>query len=592
MSINILPQNIANQIAAGEVVERPASVVKELIENSIDAQATQIQIYIKNGGKSLIKIIDNGLGMSPDDTKKSILRHATSKIKNIEDLFSIGSFGFRGEALAAISAVSDFQLISKTTEQDFGSTIKVFNEKKEFTKNIPANCGTQILIKDLFCTTPARKQYLKTDETEYREILKEIKAFALANFEIGFKLFKDERNVLDLPKATKREQRIQQIFKKNKNQFASVKLETPHLKITGFTSRPEYCIANRNQQYLFVNGRKITDFKLAFAIREAYNQSCGIGKHLHPFWVIFIEIDPILVDVNVHPRKLEVKFSEPQEIFSAIKKAISDTLLNSSNSPTSFVSNKPFTNFPQKPSRKQISNSANFNQFLSQPSPQKNNQTNLSLVKESNYQPLISEKSDFSEENQLGELRLIGQISQKYIIAESDNGVFFFDQHALHERQRFEYFWEKIKNQKPRTQKLLINQVITLSEEQISLLSENKKTLKDLKFSFRFPADDKIEITDIPDFLKNENLEKIIQSIIEFLENESIGEHSIDILLRQIIEYKACRGAVMFGDKLNTVEMEKMLHDLKNTKFKWLCAHGRPNYWFIPFEELDKKFHR
>ncbi len=589
-TIKILPQHIADQIAAGEVVERPASVIKECIENAIDANATHIEIYIKNGGKKNIRIIDNGIGMTTEDAEKSVLRHATSKIKNIDDLFSIQSFGFRGEALAAISAVSNFKLITKTIEQDFGSSVEIINNEKSIYKKVPANTGTQIEITDLFLSTPARKQYLKTDATEYREILKEVKAFCLANFNIGFKLFKDGKNVLDFPKTSTKKQRITQVLKKKSDNLTEIKLKLSHLKISGFISRPEHCIGNRNQQYLFVNNRKIHDYKLNFAIREAYNKSCGIEKHLHPQFVIFIEIDPILVDVNVHPRKLEVKFSEPQEIFSGISKAVYDGLSTASQIPNSTLSVNQFQN-------RNFTSNANYSTTkltktfrINSPSPPSVNLFNRSISTKpsfKNYETI----SNIGEE-QLGELILIGQVSHKYIVAENENGVFFFDQHALHERQRFEKFWDKIHGQKIRTQKLLIKQVITLTEEAISILNENKKYINSLGFTFKFPTDESIEISEIPNFLENENLKKYFENFVEFFETESIGEHSLDIFLRKTIEYKACRGAVMFGDKLSKEEMQKILEDLKDTKFKWLCAHGRPNYWFTPFEELDKKFHR
>ena len=623
MSIKTLPPEIANQIAAGEVVERPASVVKECVENAIDAGATLIEIHIENGGKKCIKIIDNGIGMSPTDLELSIQRHATSKIQNIEDLFSIQSFGFRGEALAAISAVSDFEIVSKTSEQEFGSKVELKSGKNKKISTVAANNGTQILIKDLFVSTPARKQYLKTDETEYREIVKEIKAFSLAHYQIGFRLFKNGKNVLDYSATSNVKQRIIQIFKRNSDQMIPINFEPINnglssetlktqqlatnttLTISGFISRPEACVANRNQQYLFVNGRKINDYKLAYAVREAYNRSCGIEKHLHPQFVIFIEIDPILVDVNVHPRKLEVKFSEPREVFSTLSRVIGSALLKASQNPDKTISNERVLNkTPQ--SFKKLSRES----FSSIPRPQFNiprnkvltgNLFNQNILEKANTNAPSStfntqhskiEKKTITADNTLGNLILIGQIARKYIIAEGETGMFIFDQHALHERQRFEHFWKKIHGQKIRTQKLLINQDINLSEEEVSILHENKNILQDMGFSFTFSHDDTISINEIPNFLESENLEQYFRNFVEYFEHEQIGEHSVDRFLRRIIEYKACRGAVMFGDRLETEEMQKILDDLKDTQFKWLCAHGRPNYWFVPFDELDRKFHR
>ncbi len=614
MSISILPAEIANQIAAGEVVERPASVVKECVENAIDAKASQIEIHIQDGGKTILNITDNGQGMSPEDMVLSIKRHATSKIKTIEDLFAVQSFGFRGEALAAISAVSDFTIISKTNEQDFGSKLEVLGGKSQPIASIAANNGTQIIVNELFKYTPARKQYLKTDETEYREILKEIRSFALANPAIGFKVFKNEKLALDFVATQNHKQRVRQCFRHKSDQLIPTNFQTPtknndsqepytEIDISGFISRPETCVGNKNQQYLFVNGRKINDYRLTYAIREAYNQSCGIEKHLHPQFVIFLNIDPILVDVNVHPRKLEVKFAEPQTVFAAITSMIGKTLLTASQSPN-IDSHQPINKAShQAPIARQMVSAGNlFSQKLGQMSTSSLRQnypqathTNMPQdykAKQPPIEVLTPNESLPLEAQSLGNLQLIGQIACKYITAESDQGLFIFDQHALHERQRFEYFWEKIHGQKVRTQKLLIKQSVRLTEEAVSILYENKKPLQDLGFTFHFPADDKIEITAVPDFLVEENLESYFRNFIDYFENEQIGEHAFDQFLRKIIEYKACRGAVMFGDRLEVPEMQKILADLKDTKFKWLCAHGRPNYWFIPFEELDKKFHR
>ncbi len=322
MSIRILPSHISDQIAAGEVVERPASVVKELVENALDAGATQIEVLIEEGGKKLIEVRDNGIGMSPDDAMKYVLRHATSKIETIDDLFQIQTFGFRGEALAAISAISRFTLVTKTMNAREGTRIEIQAGAKPVISNAPANEGTTVRVENLFYPTPARRQFLKTDATEERSILREVQNFGLARPDVNFKLVKDEKLWLDLPAVANEANRIPQILKMGESELMAIQGELNGILLSGFISRPGTCQRTRKNQFLFVNGRAIEDGKISFAVREAFVQSAGIERHLHPVFVLFLKIDPILVDVNVHPRKREVKFAEPAEIFALVKKTV------------------------------------------------------------------------------------------------------------------------------------------------------------------------------------------------------------------------------------------------------------------------------
>ncbi len=608
MSIQVLPPKIADQIAAGEVVERPSSAVKELVENAIDAGAQNIEIFIKSGGKKHIEVRDDGRGMEKEDAKKCFLRHATSKIKHIDDLFSIQSFGFRGEALAALSAVSDFELLTKTATSNAGTKINISAGKLEDISSAPANTGTHIIIRDLFFPTPARLQYLKTEETEYRTILNEIISFALSKPEIGFRLFKEGKQTLDFPKTENHISRIQKILKNEENDLLKTKHENSGLKITGFISRPEKCAKTKKHQYLFVNGRRIEDFRLNFAVREAYRQSCGIEKHLHPVFVLYLKLDPILVDVNVHPRKLEVKFSEPGEVFSNVKKAVIFGLEKGNKSIG--ISYKP--QYTSQPRHARMSNK--FSEQMFGPSfAEKNvirNEDQLSnfsfeserssslrvenKLKTSNFktseQPPVTNRQ--KEQETRGNLKLIGQLARKYILAESENGLFIFDQHALHERQRFEKLYAEYETKKICIQKLLLSEKISMPEAEISILQENTEELAGLGFKIKFPDAQTLEITEIPILMAKENLQILIQDLINYFENEKIAEHSVQKLLRKILESRSCREAVMFGDQLSPEEMQKLLDDFSTTKWNLLCPHGRPNHVFWGFEELDRKFHR
>ncbi len=576
MSIHILPSHISDQIAAGEVVERPASVVKELVENALDAGAKHIEVRIEQGGKKLIEVRDNGSGMDREDAAKCILRYATSKIQSIDDLFRIQSFGFRGEALAAICAVSRFELTTKKSGSLTGTHIKISGAMRPEISDTPANDGTIIRVQDLFYTTPARLAYLKTEDTENRAIFREIQNFALSNPHKSFKLFKDEKLTLDFP-PTDKYQRMEQVLKNNATHLLPCSGASQSAKISGFVSRPGDCIASRKSQFLFVNGRTIEDHKISFAVREGYAQSAGIEKHLHPVFVLFLEIDPILMDVNVHPRKLEVKFSEPQEIFSLVKKSIATACAGNSLPLIKGGVGGGFYGAKTHPTT------------TSPYSPIRNFQKQSEIRDES---PSLFQKSDSIGGETFPHLQLIGQVARHYIVAESSAGLYLFDQHALHERQRFEQFWNEWKKAKTRIQKLLTPQIFRFSEESVSLLHEHLSVLAELGFGVTFPRDDEIAISEVPQIFTQNELENVLEKLIEYFSSERIGESTPDILMRKLIEYKSCRGAVMFGDHLKPQEMQKLLDDFQTTEWRNLCPHGRPNHIFLPFEKLDKEFHR
>ncbi len=607
MPIQILPPEISDQIAAGEVVERPSSVIKELVENAIDAGATNIEIYIERGGKKLIEVRDDGRGMSESDAEKCILRHATSKIQKIDDLFSIQSFGFRGEALAAISAVSNFELLTKVEDVDSGTKITVSAGKMEEKSAASANVGTQIKVQDLFFPTPARLQYLKTEETEYRAILREVVSFALSHPEVGFKLSRDEKLGLDLPPVFDQKVRIQKILKYGSEDLLSVKLEEQGMMITGYVCRPDKCAKTKNHQYLFVNGRRIEDFRLAYAIREAYQRSCGIEKHLHPVFVLFLTLDPILVDVNVHPRKLEVKFSEPGDVFSAVKKGVTISLEQGSEGVNKFS----FDAGAKNPSPRQAGelpltkgalgqkgggavNDFNQSMFGGRFSERNERREQLTENKEQNLKLQITnneKRNPNNEERSQTEMKLIGQLANKYILAESGDGFFVFDQHALHERQRFERLCADAEQQRVEVQKLLLPESLAFSPTEYSALWENKAELEALGFVLNF-SEPVVEIVAVPVLLVGENFRALFEDFVYYFENEKVGEHQMEKLLREVLERKSCRGSVMFGDPMTREAMQQLLDDFNSTKWKLLCPHGRPNHVFMGFEELDRMFHR
>jgi DNA mismatch repair protein MutL len=585
MKIHILPQEVADQIAAGEVVERPASVVKELMENAIDAGSTQIDVFIEDGGKRLIEVRDNGTGMAPDDAEKCILRHATSKIETIDDVFAIRSFGFRGEALAAISAISDFEIITKQKENIAGTRVQVNAGKLITVESAPANTGSIFRIKNLFAPVPARLAHLKNTSTEMSAIRREFESFALTYPHIGFQLFRDETVVLDFPIGEQAD-RVSNILAESSPHLIDIEGLFPSVKIRGWVVKPGLCSTSKKSQLLWVNGRNIDDHKLTWAIREAYHQTAGIEKHLFPKFAIWIDIEPILVDVNVHPRKTEVKFSEPGEIWNALKHTISSGLQRSER--TLLSAKGSVARFTETQTAHQYSNISFRSPSFS--SPQKRNTEHFSrelFSSSKSFNDLHHERSK-ANENPIGTLKLVGQVARKYILAEAENGLWIFDQHALHERQRFELFWKEREKLVKEKQTLLVPYAPKIDEEQRELLLKNRDQLNTLGFEF----DKQLHVIGIPSLFTEKDIDTILSDLADWLENEQVGEHSSDKLLRKLIEYKACRGSVMFGDEMQREEMQKLLDDFETTQWRNLCPHGRPNHIFWAFEDLDKGFHR
>jgi len=591
MTIKILSPEISNQIAAGEVVERPASVVKECVENALDAKASAVEIHLKSGGKQLIRIIDDGDGMSESDLPKAVLRHATSKISQSEDLFHLQQYGFRGEALAAVSSVSNFSLISKTRDSDTAFRLSGNAGQFEDISVEAANEGTTIVIEDLFHPVPARLEYLKSDEAEYRACLKEIYGFALANPSVSFMLFKEDKKTIDYP-ATDQADRVAQVLKKASQDLCPVDFSTPHLNISGFTSKPGKGLSNKNQQYLLVNGRRIEDHRLAYAVREAYVQSAGIEKHLFPAFVLQLNIDPILVDVNVHPRKLEVKFAEPGDVFGAFKAAIIKALENVSYQ-NEASNTQRLANFDSPSPTPKLNYAPGYNFTKTPTGNPAAPQGSTFAQRHTSFKPApVNELSNQANVSAPEAIQLIGQADNKYIVAQTTKGIYFFDQHALHERQRFETFWQDYKASNFTLQPLLVAEIIELPEDQISLLHQHQSVLSDLGFELEFEADDTLIVKAVSEILVGQNLKALIEQCVTFFENEKVGENVSDQIMRKLLEYKACRGAVMFGDRLEHEEMMKLIQDFDSTDWKLLCPHGRPNHHFVPFTELDGYFHR
>lgn len=589
MPINKLSQEIINQIAAGEVVERPASVIKELVENSIDAKADNIIIELEKSGTELIRITDNGIGMSKQDACLSLEPHATSKLSTIDDLYNIHSMGFRGEALASISSVSKFQLETCQTEQQSGSKISCVNNDLKI-EDIGCPNGTKITVEQLFYNVPARKKFLKALSTEYNHILELISQIALINYQISFKLIHNSKTTLNLPKTDSWDIRIKQIL--GSEIFKNLKAIN-HLgsfNLTGFIS--DYSVArnNRKMQYIFVNKRPVQDFLVSKAINQAYQEI--LPKDSYPLFVIDLEIQPNLVDVNVHPRKTEIRFNNSNEIYREVYTLIKNELSNIDHKISlNLDSNKTMPKFSSgiihASSKPKINNFA---------LPQKNKDTKSAIDFARTLMPDAKQqiKSFDYSGDELGDWKLIGQIKKSYLVVESENSILIIDQHASAERILYEKYLTNWQAQEPKKQQLMFPETLELSVTETQILNDSLEILNKIGFDISDFGNNTFAINSIPPFINKENLKVLLTKLVGDLEEDNyIKLKSIEDKRDVILKYTACRSAVKFNDSLEYQEQVKLLKDIKNLpQDKRTCPHGRPFILELKFNELDKKFKR
>lgn len=586
--IQLLDQDLINKIAAGEVVERPASVVKELIENSLDAGASEVTIELEEGGIHVIRVSDNGHGMSAEDAEKSIEKHATSKIRKVEDLHALTTMGFRGEALAAISSVSDFLIRTREAGATGATEVKVENGQVVVSQGA-GKTGTVIEVKGLFHSVPARKKFLKASSTEYRHVVDVVTAQAMLTPQVSWKLIHNGKTTLDFQSVKDWKDRVVQMLGK---ELGSNLIEINHqratLKLTGFISHPSLSQANKKDQYLFVNGRPIRDHVLAKAIKDGY------GTHLnamqHPAFVVQIGIAPDLVDVNVHPRKSEVKFADTSGVYRELVVAVRSALENTSEVAFQSVAEIPKTS-------------------MSKPKMSYNLKT--SSLSKSSAAPIVSTSSMFSGKpsisqkafrNTLAEIpeqsisdseegvKLLGQIHDSYLVIETETGLMLLDQHAIAEKILYEELLTHLGEQK--IQQLLVPVVIDLSAKQVSFVQEHHALLESLGVEGEFFGGNSFRLSGLPQELAVKDIKAFFMQLLDDLEHEGLGKAtSLDDRKKRAAKYMACRGAVKFGDKLTKDEQLKLVRDMKEMQIM-TCIHGRAAVFELSKEELNKKFHR
>ena len=583
--IKKLPQELINKIAAGEVVERPASVVKELIENSLDAHATVLTIELEEGGIKKIRVMDNGIGMSPDDARVSIEPHATSKLSSLDDLFSIATFGFRGEALSSISSVSRFTLRTRQEESDTGVELK-HDDEGITTTEYAMKTGTDIIIADIFYNVPARKKFLKSTQTEHRHCIELITQFALMTPHIEWHVFHNTKPVLTLPAHTAWHDRVSLLWgtERSKNMIP-LTIHSERLSIEGFIAHPRSATLTRENQYIFVNKRPVNDYFVLKAVKDGYGSL--IAKHTYPPCVINITIDPKTVDVNVHPRKLEVKHSDPQFVFSNIKNIISKILAQKNiqssipemnaytRYPQHTLSSSPHT-FQQQLNKEDITQSLHFYKHLTQQEP---------------TQSLIPQTSAIEPNNIPHGWRIIGQIHASYLIIEMPEGMMIIDQHAVSER--INYHQINLRNNiQSASQACAIPITIELSPQDYALFEEYHPLMQELGFDIEPFGSTTISISALPSIMTQKNIHDVISSLFSDIRSDQTAELTLEQKKDALIKAVSCKTAIKFGDVLTNNQQTALISEWQNTPHNQSCIHGRPCSIEISDKELRKWFKR
>ena len=588
MGIRVLPDELINQIAAGEVIEKPAFVVKELIENAIDAKATEIIVMIRDGGKSEIIVADNGEGIFKKDLELSVKRHATSKLLE-NDLNNISFLGFRGEALPSIASVSNLKIESFKKKEDESWGINVNNNKISDIYPSSRIIGTKVSVLDLFKLVPARLKFLKGNQSENFHTQQVIRRLALSNFNIAFKLSIDERLVLNFinegNSAEALNKRILDIlgkeFVENSIQFTNQKFFGEHpVLINGFVGLPTLNKANYSSQYLFVNGRPVQDRALSSVIKFAYNDTLPRGRH--PIYCIFLEVPNFFVDVNVHPTKLEVRFRD----YPLIKSLIISSIQNCMNRELRKSANINLENNLTSISKNQFKNSESSN--------------NQELLANLNLKPLV--KNHLEDLDKLNEEELIKennyplgsaiyQFNKNYILSISTSGIILIDQHAAHERIVMEKMKEGMNNNNIEKQLLLIPIIIDLDNTQLETLNENIKVLENLGFKIEEFGKNSILIREIPSLIKKEYIKDIISDLCDDI---NITGFPVDFQekVNLVIANICCHRSIRSGRSLSLDEMNSLLREMEITPNSGQCNHGRPTSVTLSLDQIEKLFQR
>ena len=599
MRIHPLSIQLVNQIAAGEVVERPASVVKELLENSLDAGATRIEVDVEQGGVKLIRVRDNGSGIHRDDLALALSRHATSKISNLDELEAVTSMGFRGEALPSIASVSRLQLISREQGSDSGWML-TSDGSSEITPPQPAShpTGTTIEVRDLFYNTPARRKFLRTDKTELAHIDQLVKRLALSRFDVAFHLRSNRRETMTLPVALmqpEKERRIAELLGPAfLEQSFNMRNEAAGLVLTGWVAHPTFSRSQADMQYFYVNGRSVRDKLVTHAVRQAYRDVLFHGRH--PAYVLFLELDPRLVDVNVHPTKHEVRFRDGRMMHDFLFRSLHRTLAESSpgfqvDRSTGEIVAAEGTEAAGPTLRSALSPA-------SKPSPQQTPFRFKVREQRSGYQAGFAMQMPAPEgeaPEREGATPPLGyalaQLKGIYILAENESGLVLIDMHAAHERITYERLKQSLSERQLGSQPLLVPLAVAVSRREADLAEEHSALFKRLGMAVDRIGDETLVVREVPVLLQGTDSERLLRDLLADLVvfgNSERVESEID----KVLATMACHSSVRANRRLSIAEMNALLRDMERTERSDQCNHGRPTWSQLALDDLDKLFMR
>ncbi len=592
--IRVLPPQIANKIAAGEVVDRPAAVVKELVENSIDAGASEISVVLEQAGKNLIQVVDNGIGISPEDVPLAFQRHATSKIGSVSDLDHIMTLGFRGEALPSIASVSLMELKTCTEEQETGTEIYIEGGTVTRTAEIAMKQGTVVTVRNIFFNTPARRNFLRADVTEFNHIHKTLKRFFLAYPEIAFKVIHNEKELYDLP-VTDVENRLTQVLGKELYEgMVFVRDDLGEISLEGYVCRPDLARGNSENQYIFLNKRAIQNRSLNYAVVQGFGNL--IERSRYPQFVLFLEIPPQHIDINVHPTKMEVRFSNERAIYhlflSAVRKAIqTDKIVPQFSMEASDENRKEIEK------QFKLHRQANINrQPLGRSAVPTEEESKNQLAFGYSVPDGLPDDSGEEQNSEQGfqeegtEQQRFWQVHRRYICSQIKSGMVIIDQHVAHERVLYEKFLDYLSHQKKvPSQKLLFPQTLEMALEDYLIFGDIRDWLDKIGFTITELSGRTILIEAIPADVRIGYEGKVLLEIIDYYrENQSTEFKPYE----KIAAAFSCKNAIKSGEKLTQIEMASLVDQLFATREPYFCPHGRPVIVTLNLDEIDKKFKR
>lgn len=582
--IRLLPDHVANQIAAGEVVQRPSSVVKELLENAIDAGATRVSLIVKEAGKAHIQVVDNGKGMSETDARMCFERHATSKIQKADDLFNLSTKGFRGEAMASIAAVAQVQLVTKTKEDDLGIRIDIEGSEVVQQQRATAAIGTSVVVKNLFFNIPARRNFLKSPQVEFRHITDEFHRVALIHHEIHFELIHNGSEVFQLPPTTLR-QRIVHVFgSKFDERLVPVSETTDMVAITGFVLKPDFAKKSRHQQFFFVNNRFIKSGYLHHAVLAAYE---GLVSPNHqPGYFLYLTVPTNQLDINIHPTKTEVKFEDEHALYAVLRAAIKHSLGQFSIAPVLDFTNDnsfdtPYAQHKASPVAPRVSVNANFNPFATT-SPPRKFEKSISFNDDS-----IKEKTQPLLETPDKKINVSFQWAQKYLIAPHYNGVLVVHQSRAHERVLYEEFMHLWETEEITSQTLAIPLAITLDRPSINAIISHEKLLVEMGFVLHSAQEDTVEFDAIPQVFVIEDIPHFLQQWLTQTVDGTVHAFSQrDVMARSL----ATQRSISSGRSMESYEQIELINKLMSCKEADRTPEGKATYKVLTSRELERFF--